>query len=176
MANTSEVIRQRAIVADDWRVVHIAANESPADVRLPGGDVLVPLAVWRARREDLIHREWELGTRYGVWLAPGDEVADIVPDLEDLPVIGVHFPLAGDGRGHSIATLLRSRYGYTGELRALGELGSVGRDQLHFLRRAGFDAFVVADAQAALAGLDDFSVAYQASADRPQSPFGRAAA
>jgi uncharacterized protein (DUF934 family) len=173
MANTSEVIRHRAIVADDWTVVRVAANESPADVRLPGGDVLVPLAVWQARREDLIQREWELGTRYGVWLAPGDDVAEIVPDLEDLPVIGVHFPLAGDGRGHSIATLLRSRHGYTGELRALG---AVGRDQLHFLRRAGFDAFVVADAQAALAGLDDFTVAYQASADRPQSPFGRAAA
>ena len=79
-------------------------------------------------------------------------------------VIAVNFPKYGDGRGYSIARLLRERYGYQGELRAIGV---VARDHLHAMAQCGFDAFQLRegeDAQDALAAFDDFSEAYQASA------------
>jgi len=78
-----------------------------------------------------------------------------------------------DGRGYSIARLLRERYGWRGELRAIGD---VLRDQLFYLTRCGFDAFELRagqDAQAALTALADFSEAYQSSVERPQPLFRR---
>lgn len=152
------------IVANDWKVLVLAADETPEAAKLPHGNVLVPLAVWQARKHDLIQRQWhsvEGGQQLGVWLGPKDDPAEIAADIADLDAIGVHFPVAGDGRGYSIAALLRTRYGFTGELRAIG---AVERDYLHFLRRVGFDAFAVQDAENAVASLDDFSVAYQPAA------------
>lgn len=153
----AELIKNRDVVANEWKILPLAAAD-PAAAKLPHGDVLVPLAVWRARKWDLVQRQWEQGHRLGVWLGPQDDPADIAADLADLDVIGVHFPVPGDGRGYSIATLLRARYGFKGELRAIG---AVERDYLHFLRRVGFDAFEVADPENAVAGLDAFSRFYQ---------------
>jgi len=164
------LIKQRGIVADHWKVLTLAANDTPHSVKLPVGPLLVPLAVWRARRAELIRRQWDQHELLGVWLAPGDDPADIAADLDDFSVVGVHFPLASDGRGYSIATLLRTRFGYRGELRAFG---SVGRDHLHYLQRVGFDAFVVSQPELAIASLDDFSEAYQAAANQPLPLFRR---
>ena len=169
----AKLIKQHEVVEDNWKVLTLAANETPETVRLPVGPVIVPLAVWRARRTDLVQREWEHGDRLGVWLAPDEHPAEIAADLDDLSVVGVQFPKFTDGRGYSIATLLRTRYGYTGELRALGD---VGRDQLHYLRRVGFDAFAAKEPELALAGLDDFSEAYQTAANQPLPLFRRRAA
>ena len=169
----AKIIKNRAIVEDHWTVLKLAANETAATVRLPAGPVLVPLAVWQARREDLIRREWEQGAPYGVWLDPADDAAAIAGDLDDLAVIAVDFPKFTDGRGYSIATLLRTRYGYRNELRAIGD---VGRDQLHYLFRAGFDAWATRqEPEQALAGLDDFTEAYQSAANQPLPLFRRRA-
>lgn len=171
----AKLIKNDALVANTWKVLTLAANETAAEVKLPHGNVLVPLAVWRERKWDLIQRQWhgvEGGQLLGVWLAPQEDPAALAGELDDLDVVGVHFPLAGDGRGYSIATLLRTRYGFTGELRAIG---NVGRDYLHYLRRVGFDAFEVGDAENALASLDDFSAAYQAAVDQPLPLFRRPA-
>ncbi|HEX8961812.1 MAG TPA: DUF934 domain-containing protein [Rhodocyclaceae bacterium] len=169
----AKIIKHREIIEDDWIVVTLAANETPATVRLPAGPALVPLSVWQARREDLIRREWDQGTPYGVWLGPPDDPAALAADLDDLAVVAVDFPKFTDGRGYSIATLLRTRYGYRNELRAIGE---VGRDQLHYLFRAGFDAWATKQApELALGGLDDFSDAYQAAANQPLPLFRRRA-
>lgn len=153
------------IVANDWKVLVLAAGESAEAVKIPYGNVLVPLAVWQARKWDLVQRQWNQGHLLGVWLGPQDDPAALADDIDDFSAIGVRFPTVGDGRGYSIATLLRTRYGYTGELRAIG---AVGRDYLNFLRRVGFDAFEVSDPESAVASLDDFSAAYQpaATADR----------
>jgi uncharacterized protein (DUF934 family) len=78
-----------------------------------------------------------------------------------LGVIAVNFPKYGDGRGYSIARLLRERYGYKGELRAVGQ---ITRDHLFFMDQVGFDAFELRegeDAAEALASFKDFSVSYQ---------------
>ncbi len=168
-----KLIKGDSVVANEWTVLRLAEGELPGEAGLPFGNVLVPLAVWQARKWDLVRRHWEQGHLLGVWLGPKDDPAQLADDLGHFSVIGVHFPLAGDGRGYSIATLLRVRYGYAGELRAIG---AVGRDHLHFLRRVGFDAFEVNDPESAIASLGDFSDAYQTAADGRLPWFRRAAA
>ena len=94
-------------------------------------------------------------------LEPTDDPAAIVDRLAHAARVEVNFPKFADGRGYSIARLLRSRYGYRGELRAVGQ---VARDNLHFLERCGFDAFLLRDGEdprEALRGFEDFSVSYQ---------------
>jgi uncharacterized protein (DUF934 family) len=89
-------------------------------------------------------------------------------------VVAVDFPKFADGRGYSIAYNLRARLGYTGELRAIGD---VLRDQLFYMQRVGFDAFAVrADKNIhdALKGLTDFSETYQSSWDQKNPLFRRA--
>ncbi len=169
----AKIIKNREIVEDNWTLVRLAANETPETVKLPAGPVLVPLAVWQARKEDLIRREWDQGNPLGVWLAPADDASALAKDLEDLAVIAIDFPKFTDGRGYSIATLLRTRYGYRNELRAIGD---VGRDQLNFLSRAGFDAYATKqEPEYAIAGLDDFTESYQSAANQPLPLFRRRA-
>ena len=108
-----------------------------------------------------------------VVLEPTDDPRSLAARLPGLKVIAVNFPKYGDGRGYSIGRLLRERYGYRGELRAIGV---VARDHLQLLAQCGFDSFQLRegeDAQAALAGLDDFSESYQASAAQPVPLFRR---
>ena len=125
-----------------------------------GADLIVPLALWRLRRDDLLHHTGGVG----VWLDAGDDPEAIALDLHRLDLVAVNFPKFSDGRGFSTARLLRERYGFEGELRAIGD---VGRDQLAFLERCGFDAFQLrdgVDARRALASFDEVSVEYQADA------------
>jgi len=106
-----------------------------------------------------------------VRLEPADDPASI--SLEGVARIEVNFPKFGDGRGYSIARLLRERYGYRGELRAVGH---ITRDLLFFLESCGFDAFELREGEnprEALAAFEDFSESYQASVARPQPLFRR---
>ncbi|GAB1393199.1 DUF934 domain-containing protein [Rhodocyclaceae bacterium] len=163
MAN---LIKNGDIVANEWITLTLDAGLSPEDVKLPYGNVLLPLAVWRVRKWDLIQRQWhslEGGGKLGVWLSPDEDPAVLAADLDDLDVVAVRFPAVGDGRGYSIASLLRTRYGFKRELRAIG---AVERDYLHFLQRVGFNALEVGNPEEALASLDDFSIAYQPAADQ----------
>ena len=107
---------------DAWKVVKLAEGETAHTVRLPVGPLLVPLAVWKARRAELIRREYEHGWPLGVWLA-ADEGADAISsDIDDFTVIGIEFDRFSDGNGYATARALRARHGYTGELRALGDI------------------------------------------------------
>jgi len=111
--------------------------------------------------------------RETIRLEPHDDPAAIATRLAGCARVEVHFPKFTDGRGYSIARLLRERYGYRGELRAVGD---VQRDQLFYLSRVGFDAFLMREGEApeaALAALADFSEAYQASVERPLPLFRR---
>ena len=106
-------------------------------------------------------------------LGAGEEPEAIAADLEHLALVAVHFPKFSDGRGLSTARLLRERYGYEGEVRAVGD---VLRDQLPFLERCGFDAFALRDDQdpvAALAAFADLSDAYQGTVTEPLPLFRR---
>ena len=108
-----------------------------------------------------------------VVLEPSDDPRAIADKLPGLKVVAVNFPKYADGRGYSIGRLLRERYGYKGELRAVGV---VARDHLQLLAQCGFDSFQLRegeDAEEALAGLGDFSESYQANAAQPVPLFRR---
>ena len=165
----SKIIRNGEVVDDAWSVLTLADGEIPESVIVPEGNTLVPLAVWQAQRAALI----EPAAPRGVWLDSHEKPEDLVDDLARLAVVGVHFPKFADGRVYSIGRLLRERFGFTGELRAIGD---VLHDQLHYLRRCGFNAYALRadkDPYAALAGLRVFSESYQVSVDQPQPLFRR---
>ncbi|MGB8339592.1 MAG: DUF934 domain-containing protein [Burkholderiales bacterium] len=162
------LIKDRAIIDDTWQLLRPASDgalpELPAQ-----GDLIVPLALWQAQREALLTHK----SKFGVWLAPNDEPENIATDLDKLTVIAVDFPQFTDGRGYSIARLLRERYKFAGELRAIGD---VLCDQLFYMQRCGFNAFAVREdknIQDALKALDDFSETYQVSVEQPQPLFRR---
>ncbi|MEM5296540.1 DUF934 domain-containing protein [Burkholderia sp. JPY481] len=171
----ASIIKNRDIVNDDWSVVRAAEDGAlPAVSELPAGKVIVPLVLWQAEREALIAARG--ATEIGVWLAPDSEPADIAGDFDKLALIAVDFPVFRDGRGYSIGRLLRERYGYKGELRAIGD---VLRDQVRLMFRCGFDAFAVRadkDINDALKAFDDFTVQYQGAVDDPSPLFRRRAA
>jgi uncharacterized protein (DUF934 family) len=106
-------------------------------------------------------------------LEPQDDLSVLTEKIKNAARIDVNFPKFGDGRGFSIARLLRERYGYTGELRAVGQ---VGRDHLYYMEQCGFDAFVLRegeDVADALAAFDDFSERYQSTVVEPLPLFRR---
>lgn len=146
----SHIIKDGRIVGDAWEWV--AANEALTPELISGdGRLVLPLPLWLAHRED---RE---PSCTGLWLAPNDPVAPLLPWLDALPLVAIHFPVFTDGRGYSLARLLRSRYGYGGELRAVGD---VLRDQIYFLQRCGFNAFRLREDQPleeALSAFRDYS-------------------
>lgn len=147
--------RRVRIDDDNWTLVREAGAEIANDA-----DIIVPLADWLARAESLRGR----AGKTGVWIAPAEDPKPLANAFDGLALIAVEFPKFNDGRGYSIGTLLRKRYGWTGELRAFGD---VLRDQLFYLARAGFTAFVGPDNKdpvVAAEGLKDFTVFYQDAA------------
>ena len=147
-----EIIRNGRVELDDW-----------------DGAALLTLAQWKEQRG----APPATGSRIGIRLEPADDPAELAPDIHRIQLVAINFPKFADGRGYSSAALLRTRYGYRGELRAVGD---VGRDQLFYLKRCGFDAFALAphrDPHAALASLADFSLRYQGSVDDPVPLFQR---
>jgi uncharacterized protein (DUF934 family) len=120
------ILRRREIVADNWRYLGEAVE--------PGGALVVPLAALQGGRE----RWWNWTGRLGVRLKSADRVADVANDLPRLDLVAVEFPSAGDGRGYSQGQLLRERFRFRGELRAVG--AGVRQDQAFLLARCGFDS------------------------------------
>ena len=163
------IIKNKAIIEDDWTVLRLNEQESAGNVVVAAGKMIVPLKVWLAQRDALQQR-----AEIGVWLASDERPEDLQGDIHRFSVIAVDFPKFSDGRGYSIAYNLRARLGYTGELRAIGD---VLRDQLFYMQRVGFDAFAprpdrkIGDA---LKALTDFSEVYQASFDQKLPLFRRA--
>jgi uncharacterized protein (DUF934 family) len=163
-----QIIKGREVVADDWRILKLDEGDTPDAVAVPEGKVIVPLAVWQAQRDILLTR-----ADVGVWFAPDELAHTVKDDLERFAVIAVEFPKFTDGRGYSIAFNLRKRLGYTGELRAIGD---VLRDQLFQMQRCGFDAYATRPDRSihdALKGLAVFSETYQASVDTELPLFRR---
>jgi uncharacterized protein (DUF934 family) len=128
------------------------------------GDVVVELARWRAERARLAARRGRVGVR----LASDVDPADVGTDLDGLALVEVALPKFSDGRVYSLARLLRERYAFAGDLRAVGD---VLRDQLFFLARCGFSSFELApgrDPADALLAFEEFSATYQPAADHAQ--------
>lgn len=162
------IIKDGAVLAADaWQLVR---PDAEGQLSVPdAGDVIVPLAAWLAEPERWAARDG----RVAVWLASDDEPAELAASLAKLELVAVDFPAFTDGRGYSVGRLLRERYGYQGELRAVGD---VWQDHLHYLWQVGFDAFEIKDGKAvesALAALATFSERYQVTFREPQPLFKR---
>jgi len=131
------------------------------DEVVAGVPVIVSLERWRAERETLAGRNAPVG----LWLRADQSPAEVADDLSHFGLVALEFPKFNDGRAFSYARLLRERYGYQGEVRAVGE---VLRDLLLYMHRCGFDAFAIDRNDAAArweAALAEMSVWYQPTAD-----------
>ena len=125
------LIKNGQIVEDPW----VTLDD---DAPLPATDpVIVSLARFRAHKDALLSRRAPLGVR----LKSAELASEIGGNARELDLIAIEFPTFRDGRGYSTARLLRERWGFAGELRAVG---NVLRDQLLFMYRCGFDAFEIA--------------------------------
>ena len=156
----STLIKEKEIVADPF--ISICADDPIPE----SGAVLVSLSTWQDHWEQLLRRNEAIGIRL-----KSDEHPEIIADdVDQLQLIALEFPSFRDGRAYSYARLIRERYGFTGELRAVGD---VLLEQLHYMERVGFNAFEV-DSHDAIADFtaasQDFSVWNQTSTDgRPST-------
>ena len=149
------LIKDDALVPDPW----VSLDDEAA---LPeGAPAIVSFERWQSEREALLQRNAPLGIR----LRSDQPPKLVLDDLDRFAVVALEFPKFGDGRAYSYARLLRERYGFRGELRAVG---NVLRDQALFMLRCGFDAFEVAEdsvLEGWRAALAEISVFYQPTAD-----------
>ena len=196
----SNLIKDNAIVSDEWARVtppnlgeetvrkqagkvvlfkltgeetftaeQIAATQIPSS-----GKVLVPFTVWLANKKNLSERMSQ--GEVGLLIATHEAIENLISEIEDInafPIVAVYVERFADGRIFTIGNLLRTRYGFKNELRAVGD---VLRDQLFFLKRSGFNSYLIrADrsAEEALSSLKDFSEPYQGAVDNTQPAWRR---
>jgi phosphoadenosine phosphosulfate reductase len=157
------LFKDGAFKADPWRLW--AEGDAANDVRYTH----VPLTVFVENRKTFLASPHPIG----LLVSPGEKVEDVADDLNRFSSIAINFPAFTDGRGYSSARLLRERYGYEGELRAVGDILT---DQIPFMRRCGIDAFVVVNGptRAALEkdALAEVSRYYQPVGARVEIPAG----
>jgi uncharacterized protein (DUF934 family) len=150
------LVKNRTVISDPWTTV-------ADDAALPEGrPSIVSLDRWTRERKALERHSGGIGVR----LRSDQSPAPIAEDLGRLALVALEFPKFTDGRAYSYARLLRERYGFRGELRAVG---NILRDQLAFMTRCGFDVFDLpdgADADAWLESVDEISVSYQRATQR----------
>lgn len=153
------IIDRKPVTEDRW--------QWPADDQvLPAeGPVVLPLARWLEQADALAGRET------GVQVNGDDDLQQVLALQDRVSLFAVEFPAFTDGRGFSIARLLR-RGGFKGEIRAIGD---VTRDRLAHLERCGFNALQVPDERYSpdvLQAFDEIGVHYQggASLARPAYP------
>ena len=159
----AQLLKDAQVINNHWTIV-----DSDTDA-FPAGDIVVHHTIWQQRQVELTDHQ----SAVGVWLDGNEEIETFVEAIINVPLIAINFPKFVDGRGFSVARLLRERYGYTGELRAIGHFI---RDQLFLLQRCGFNAFQFdqdIDLKQAAKSLTDFSDSYQVAVDQPQPLFKR---
>ena len=122
MANIIKIVDgSPQVIEDQWVVV----REAQLTMSQPTTKEILPFSCWRGSEP----RDAMAKPR-AVWISPDDDFESSTAQLCELDLIAVDFPSFRDGRGYSIGYLLRSRYGWKGELRAIGD---VLRDQLNYM-------------------------------------------
>lgn len=166
------IILNRQIVENSWQ--YIADDEQVPHQ----GDIVVSLDRWQNDQQTLNQHVGRIGVR----LNEHSNIQEINISLNHIPLIVIEFPIIDTnkrgyhpvGCGYSQAYLLRTRYGYEGELRAIGD--SVSRDVLLYMERCGINSFDLAagkDINDALKAFNEMTVAYQPAADGMQPAFIR---
>jgi len=154
------IIKDKTITESPFELV----DTENADIK--ANNVLLPLAFFLENSAAIKGRN-----DIGVWIDAGEDVEDIEAVVNQLPIIALNFPTFGDGRAYSSANILRRKFGYKGEIRAVGD---VRRDQLEQMLSCGINAFEMAagqDLEKSLSGLKRFSYNYQGTIDRPEPLF-----
>ena len=188
---TSQLIRDKKIIENDWITTELAIVDEIVKKQAgkvvafklsgedyPGteqvskttyrrkGKILLPLKVFLLHQNEL--KERLANKEIGIWLYTHEEIhksIEILGDLNQFPVIAVYVGKFADGRIFSIGNQLRNKYSFTNELRAFGD---VLRDQIFFLKRSGFNSYLIRkdrNAEDAIKSLDDFSNPYQGASD-----------
>jgi uncharacterized protein (DUF934 family) len=164
----TQIILDKQIANDDWTLVADDAGLSTAKE-------VINFSRWTSaigsEKENLIVKR-EAGT-LGIQLNAGDTADLLAADCQGFALINVEFPKFADGRGYSAARLLRERYGFTGQLRAIGD---VLFDQLFFMMRCGFNAMAMRadqDLDLAVKGFETFSSSYQGDVNDTRPLFRR---
>ncbi len=164
---SSQAIVDGSIVDND--VMHIAETEALTADSLPNTQVSVPLNLWLEEQDAIVARDGKVA----VQIAVDEHPEDIVESLSAVDMIVLPFVNHVDGQAYSHAYKLRTRFGFKGEIRAVGD---VKFDQLGFLTRVGCNAFELPDTenlQTALRAFNEFSEVYQPSGDHGRSIFSR---
>ena len=152
----------RQVLSKDGTIADNTYQLIGEDGTIPQGDVVVTTA----QLDQLVN----IQGKKALYITVNDSPEVNHFPFNELDAIFIEFAGFTDGRGYSFATLLR-RQGYQGELRAVGD---IFRDILNYLKRSGFDSFVLKegkDLEEAKAGLQDFTNPYQASTAVPQASF-----
>ena len=164
----SMLITNRQAARNDWTLLQ-SASGADAFSALRGRKVLLPLELIESEEEEA---RAQLGA-VGVWLDSHQDLASIEGRVTDFPIVAFNFPVFSDGRSFSLARRLRNDLGFTGEIRAIGD---VLRDQLFFLERCGFNSYALRgdqDLDECLAAFDDFSATYTATTLNKEPLFRR---
>jgi uncharacterized protein (DUF934 family) len=146
------IIKHWQLVADEWQMLAVADAERVEFSSTAPGQIL-PLDLYLRFAPRLAEQQH----RIGLLLTTNDDPESVCQWLARVSLVAVHFDHFTDGRGYSLARLIRQRYRFVGELRATGD---VLRDQLYFLHQCGFDAFALRNDQLvaeALSGARDYS-------------------
>jgi uncharacterized protein (DUF934 family) len=168
----AQLIKNQTVAVDAWKTLELAEGETPEAWPCPLATSFSRLPSGRRARP-----RSSPATSASACCCNRTSASRRLPaDLDYFIVIAVNFPKFVDGRGYSTASLLRQRYNYQGELRAVGD---VLHDQLFFMQRVGFDAYALKDEKNAVyaleAGFSPFSDTYQTSTSQPQPHFRRRA-
>lgn len=156
----------RIISDDPWSLIRDDAQQSVFE------SSIFPFEIWKSRQDEKVLRGEHMSPD-GILLLPDDQPEILMPWLSVIPMIAIDFPSFRDGRAYSLAYILRTRLGWRGELRAVGD---VLRDQLSHMRHCGFDAFAVREdkpVEDAMKGLAGISVLYSRSVLEPNPLFRR---
>lgn len=154
---------------DPWVFINTEVEllEQPSNAK-----VILPFRLWQTLQSTEV-KQGEQQSEQGFWLSPDEEEEPVKDWLGVVPLIALQFPSFRDGRAYTQAYVLRSRLGWVGELRAVGD---VLRDQLSHMRQCGFTSFAVrADKSVndAIKGLSGISVLYGRSVIEPRPLFRR---
>jgi uncharacterized protein (DUF934 family) len=167
MPNNPLILNDNDVIDNLWTIVGDDHSDFSQDY------LIVPYTLWQTNKSVLTNKVNE--GKIGLLLQGEHDIHEENDGVSAFTLIAINFPSFMDGRGFSVARLLRERYQFTGELRATG---GVIRDQLCYLQRCGFSSFDLADdidVTAAAESLKDLTEAYQVSADKPAPLFRRRA-
>ena len=189
----SQLILNNRIVEDDWETImlpkidvevkkqagkvvmfKLTGDNSPTPEQVDktkfsnSGNVILPMKVFLKHKTEL--RKRLKNKEIGIWLDTHEEIESFIDEIEDInafPILAIRVGKFADGRIFSIGSQLRTKFKYKNILRAFGD---VLRDQLFFLKRTGFDSYLIREdrnANDALNALKDFTLPYQGSINDP---------